>query len=231
MTESNDDEYETMISEPSQLGGSDSDKSFVEYITSFSPTEKSQMMNLVQYCGIAILPLLAVLKLMKIYMPINNPLKPSSELIFEVIVQLIVILVSFFFVHKLVLYVPTYSQVNYEKFSLLSGMLPLLFLMFTLDTKISEKLNVLFDRLLEMLGLIKEPFDENNEETQKDNSNKKKSSGNNTAVQQSGGMNDPLVGMQTTTMEQVSGMQHSMTSGGMQQNGGYEGFEPLPANY
>lgn len=225
MTEYKDDEYETINSEPAQLGGGDSDKSFVEYITSFSPTEKSQIMNLVQYCGIAILPLLTVLKLMKNYMPINNPLKPSSELIFEVIVQLIVILVSFFFVHKLVLYVPTYSQVNYEKISLLSGMLPLLFLMFTLDTKISEKLNVLFDRLLEMLGLLKEPLDEDEQnENNQEGSNKNRQVGGNN-VMQSTGMNAQPSGMHTTSIEELSGM-----SGGMQ-NGGFEGFEPLPANY
>ena len=160
-------------------------------------------------------------------MPINNPLKPSSELIIEVIVQLIVILVSFFFVHKLVLYIPTYSQVNYEKFSLLSGMLPLLFLMFTLDTKISEKLNVLFDRLLEMLGLLKEPLDEDeqNENKQEGANKKRHAGGNNVPVTQSAGMNAGQQGMHTTSIEELSGM-----SGGMQ-NAGFEGFEPLPANY
>lgn len=207
---------------PPQLGGNDSDKSFVEYITSFSPTEKAQMMNLAQYCGIAILPLLAVLKLMKIYMPINNPLKPSSELVIEVLIQLVVILVSFFFIHKLVLYFPTYSQVNYENFSLLSGMLPLLFLMFTLDTKISEKLNVLFDRLLGMLGIIKEPFDEEDEKEKE-----KKTSANPEATMMN---NLPPPRMQTTTIEELSGMPSSMSSN-MQQNSGFEGFEPLPANY
>lgn len=227
MAEYTDDENEMTTSGSPQLGGGDSDKSFVEYITSFSPTEKSQMMNLLQYCGISILPLLTVLKLMKNYMPINNPLKPSSELIIEVIVQLIVILVSFFFVHKLVLYIPTYSQVNYEKFSLLSGMLPLLFLMFTLDTKISEKLNVLFDRLLEMLGLLKEPLDEDeqNENKQEGANKKRHAGGNNVPVTQSAGMNTGQQGMYTTSIEELSGM-----SGGMQ-NAGFEGFEPLPANY
>ena len=220
-----DEEMETPIDQASsQLGGNDSDKSFFEYMTSFSPTEKAQMMNLAQYCGIAVLPLLAVLKLMKIYMPINNPLKPSSELVIEVLIQLTVILVAFFFIHKLVLFFPTYSQVNYENFSLLSGMLPLLFLMFTLDTKISEKLNVLFDRLLGMLGIIKEPFDDEEEEKEKtknaDHVNAQPMMGNNSP---------PPPRMQTTTIEELSGMPSSM-SGGMQ-NGGFEGFEPLPSNY
>ena len=221
--ESND--YESKLNE--QIGGSDNSKSFIDYITSFSATEKAQVMNLLQYCGIAVLPLLAVLKFMKIYMPISNPLKPTSELVFEVIVQLIVILVSFFFIHKLVLYFPTYSQVNYENFSLLSGMLPLLFLMFTLDTKISEKLNVLFDRLLTMVGLVKEPFDE--EEKENVEKEKRQKNVNNStpshSMQQT--MHPPQ--MQTTSIEELSGL--SPMSGGLQ-GSGIETFDngPLPAN-
>ena len=212
------DEFGMSLNE--QIGGGDSSKSFIDYITSFSSSEKAQMMNIVQYCGILVIPLLAVLKMMKIYMPINNPLKPTSELVFEVIVQLIVILVSFFLIHKFVLYFPTYSEVKYENFSLLSGMLPLLFLMFTLDTKISEKLNVLFDRFLGMLGLIKEPLVEE-EDSQQDGKN-----GNHQTAQdpmqhtmQPPQMQPPQ--MQTTSIEELSGM-----SGVSQGNG----FEPLPAN-
>lgn len=208
--------------EINQSGGNDTDKSFVDYMTSFSASEKGQLMNLVQYCGIAVIPLLAILKLMKIYMPINNPLKPTSELVFEVLIQLVIILVAFFFIHKLVLYFPTYSKVNYENFSLLSGMLPLLFLMFTLDTKISEKLNVLFDRLLIMLGIVKEPFDEDEE----DNKEKIKNNANSGNGQNM--MQPPPPPMQTTTIEELSGL--SSMSGGLQSSG-FENFEPLPSNY
>tara|TARA_B000000557_G_scaffold252864_1_gene241396 strand:- start:716 stop:1180 length:465 start_codon:yes stop_codon:yes gene_type:complete len=154
-------------------------------------------------------------------MPVNNPLKPTSELVFEVLIQLIVILVAFFFIHKLVLYFPTYSQVNYESFSLLSGMLPLLFLMFTLDTKISEKLNVLFDRLLEMLGIIKEPYEDNKEKGEKQE--------NNASPPMKQSIQQP-VKMQTTSIEELSGMSDS-TSGGNLQGNVFEGYDPLPANY
>ena len=222
--ESND--FETNLNE--QIGGSDNNKSFIDYITSFSATEKAQVMNLVQYCGIAVLPLLAVLKFMKNYMPISNPLKPTSELVFEVIVQLLVILVSFFFIHKFVLYFPTYSEVKYENFSLLSGMLPLLFLMFTLDTKISEKLNVLFDRLLSMIGLIKEPFDEEEGEGEEKDKKPKNvnSAGQSHNMQQT--MQPPQ--MQTTSIEELSGL--SPMSGGGLQGSGIETFDsgPYPAN-
>lgn len=216
------DDFGTSLNE--QIGGGENNKSFIDYITSFSSSEKAQMMNIVQYCGILVIPLLAVLKMMKIYMPINNPLKPTSELVFEVIVQLIVILVSFFLIHKFVLYFPTYSEVKYENFSLLSGMLPLLFLMFTLDTKISEKLNVLFDRFLGMLGLIKEPLVEEEDSQQNGDGNNGKQQTAQHTMQHT--MQPPQ--MQTTSIEELSGMPSSM-SGGSQGNG-FEGFEPLPAN-
>lgn len=218
-------DYESKFNE--QIGGSDNNKSFIDYITSFSATEKAQMMNLFQYCGIAVLPLLAILKFMKFYMPINNPLKPTSELVFEVIVQLLVILVSFFLIHKLVLYFPTYSEVKYENFSLLSGMLPLLFLMFTLDTKISEKLNVLFDRLLSMIGLTKEPFDEEGKEGEDKAKNVKHVNSVNQSHNMQPTMQPPQ--MQTTSIEELSGL--SSMSGGLQ-GSGIESFDsgPYPAN-
>ena len=135
--------------------------SFFDYITSFSSKEKSQLYNLMQYGGLVIIPILIVLKLMKQYIPPSDPFKSSSNLIIEVVLQLIVIIVAFFFIHKLVLYVPTYSKVDYEHINLLSGILPLFFLMFTLDTNISEKLNILFERLLAIVGLKKEGMDVN----------------------------------------------------------------------
>lgn len=159
-----------------QSGGSSENTSFMTYMTSFSSKEQSQLMNLLQYGGLCIIPLLALLKLMKAYIP-NEPsqLKPTTELIIEVVLQLTVIIVAFFFIHKMVVYLPTYSQQEYDSYSLMSGIIPLFFLMFTLDTKISEKMNTLFDRLLSVLGIVKEPMThEGHEGDEATEENKKK---------------------------------------------------------
>ena len=150
------------------IGGNMKRPSFFDYISTFTTREKSQLFNLFQYGGLSVVPNLIVLKLMKLYVPDEDPFKSSTELLIEVILQLVVIVVAFFFIHKLVVYVPTYSKIDYDKFSLLSVILPLFFLMFTLDTKISAKLNVLFDRLLMLVGLKKEGMDhdENDEKKQ-----------------------------------------------------------------
>ena len=138
--------------------------SFFDYITTTTSSEKSQLLNLMQYGGLIIIPLLIILKLMKVYVPPEDPYKSSTELLIEVVVQLAVIIVAFFIIHKLVLYVPTYSKVEYDKISLLSGILPLFFLMFSMDTKLNQKAGILFDRLLFAIGLKKEAFDDENPE-------------------------------------------------------------------
>tara|TARA_B100001287_G_C22677728_1_gene528600 strand:- start:1331 stop:2065 length:735 start_codon:yes stop_codon:yes gene_type:complete len=132
--------------------------SFVNYITTFTSKEKSQLLNMFQYGGISIIPLLILLKLLKMYMPEQDPFKPSTDILLEVIMQLLVILVALFLVHKMIMYFPTYSKVDYEQISMLSIVLPIFFIMFTLDTKISEKLNILLERGLKALGIVKEPM-------------------------------------------------------------------------
>ena len=144
--------------------GSSSNTSFVEYITSFSGKEKSQLLNLIQYGGLSIVPLLITLKLMKMYIPDEDPFKPTTEILFEVVIQVVIMISALFLIHKIIVYFPTYSNLDYDNISLLSGILPLFFLMFTLDTKFSNKLNTLFDRLLIALGVIKEPYSESSEE-------------------------------------------------------------------
>jgi hypothetical protein len=85
--------------------------------------------------------------------------KPTTDILIEVVIQLLVILVALFLIHKIILYFPTYSKMEYDSISLLGFVMPIFFIMFTLDTKISEKLNILFDRLLTIIGFNKEPMD------------------------------------------------------------------------
>jgi hypothetical protein len=141
--------------------------SFVDYMTTFTSNEKAQMLNLVQYGGLAVLPVLVLLKLMKMYVPPEDPFKGTPELAIEVAVQLTVILIALLLIHKLVVYVPTYSKVEYGQINLLTMVLPLVFLLTAMDTAISAKLNVLFDRLLMFIGIKQEPLE--NKENGKEN--------------------------------------------------------------
>lgn len=146
----------------SSTGGIKLNNGFIDYMTSMSSVEKSQILNSLQYGGLAIIPILVLLKLMKMYVPEEDPLKGTPELLIEVLLQLGFMLVAFFFIHKFVLYFPTYSKVDYEQMNILSVILPVFFLMFALDTNVSAKLNELMDRALIMLGIKKENFETSN---------------------------------------------------------------------
>ena len=156
----------------SMNGGNTMETGFLEYMTTFSMNERQQVLNLLQYGGLAILPLLVVLKVLKMYLPEDDPFKSSPELLIEVLLQISFILVMFFFIHKMVVYVPTYSKLDYDSFSLLSVILPLLFIMFALDTRLSEKCNTLFNRLLGFIGVEESFVDRSQENTSKEVKNK-----------------------------------------------------------
>lgn len=168
-----DDEQEPMANTNTMLGGGgvkakiSRETPFFEYITSLTQNEKCDILNMIQYGGLTILPFLILLRVMNEYVPTENPYKNTSEIIIEVVLELIVILVAFFFVHKLVLYIPTYSKMEYDHISLLSGILPLMFILLSLDTKLREKLNILFERLLVALGLKKEGMENKKNENKK----------------------------------------------------------------
>lgn len=149
-------------SQPSSLkssGGASLDVGFVEYITTISSNEKAQMLNLLQYGGLALVPLLILLNVMKMYVPEEDPEKGTTELVIEVVVQLSIVLLALFFIHKLILFVPTYSKAQYESVNLLTIVLPLLFILIAMETNVSHKLNTLFDRLLMLIGLKKEGYE------------------------------------------------------------------------
>lgn len=168
----------------SMNGGNKLDTGFLEYMTTFTMNERQQVLNLLQYGGLAILPLLIVLKVLKMYMPEDDLFKSSPELILEVLIQISFILVMFFFIHKMVIYIPTYSKLDYDNFSILSAILPLLFIMFALDTRLSEKCNTLFNRLLGFIGVQESYEDMKPTNTSKEVKNKGTKTSINNNVQQ-----------------------------------------------
>jgi len=141
------------------IGGGKSD-SFVSYITTITPVEKNELLNVFQYTLLAIIPLVLFLKFMKEYIPPENPTKSTIEITTEVVIQLFLIFFVFWLIHKIILYIPTYSQSPYEKFNLVQVVLPVLFLLFCMKSSISEKMSILLERGLILVGLRTEGMSE-----------------------------------------------------------------------
>ena len=140
-------------------GGGKSD-SFVSYLTTITPVEKNELLNVFQYTLLAIIPLVLFLKFMKEYIPPENPTKSTIEITTEVVIQLFLIFFVFWIIHKVILYIPTYSNSPYEKLNMVQLVLPVLFLLFCMKSSISEKLSILLERALIMVGLKTEGMEE-----------------------------------------------------------------------
>ncbi len=130
--------------------------SFIQHMTNLSSLEKNELLNVVQYILLAIIPLALFLKGMKMYVPEGDDEKNSIEIVIEVIVQSIAIFVVFFFIHKWVVFFPTYSKAPYSNLNLIEIILVVLFLMLCMKNAFSEKVSILLDRALAAVGLREE---------------------------------------------------------------------------
>lgn len=141
-----------MDEEEKLMMGGKSD-SFVSYLTTITPVEKNELINVFQYILLAIIPLVLFLKFMKEYIPPENPTKSTIEITTEVVLQLFLIFFVFWLIHKVIIYIPTYSKTPYEKLNLVQLIIPVLFLLFCMKSSISEKMSILLERSLIMIGI------------------------------------------------------------------------------
>jgi hypothetical protein len=159
-----ENKLENMVSGDALSGGKKlsvgSGQSFLSYMSTITEQDKYTLMNLGQYVLLAIIPITILLKLLKRFTPVEDPTKGTIELTIEVVVQLLAIVFALYFIHKMIVYLPTYSKRAYEGVNLLTMILPFVFILFTLETNIGDKMNTLLERVLAMIGLSKEPFED-----------------------------------------------------------------------
>jgi hypothetical protein len=136
-------------------GGGKVKTSFFSYMFSLSSVEKNEIINALQYIVLVIVPIVILLKLMKNYIPLENDEKGSIEITVEVVLQLFIIFIAFLFIHKLVVFIPTYSTVPYGKMNLIHIIIPVVFLLLCMKSSISEKLSILADRFMIVSGISK----------------------------------------------------------------------------
>jgi hypothetical protein len=61
-----------------------------------------------------------------------------------------VLLLTIWFVNKIIRYIPTRSKTPYHTFNETNFILPFLIILFTIDTKLGNKINILIDRLFDL---------------------------------------------------------------------------------
>ena len=129
---------------------SSSKPGFFKHVFNFDSDSKAEMLNIIQYAILALIPIIILNKLMQKYIPEADEEKGSLEISAEVLLQVIIIVLGIFFVDRLVTYVPTYSGIKYLDFSVTTVVIATLLILLSLQTKLGEKISLLFDRVMEL---------------------------------------------------------------------------------
>jgi uncharacterized protein YacL len=132
------------------MDNSDNPKSFFKHVFNFDDDSKTEILNILQYSIIAIIPVIILNKTMQKYVPESDDKKGSIEITAEVIIQIIVMFIGLLIIHRIITYIPTYSGSNYPEFHIIYIVLAILMVTMSLQTKLGEKVSILVDRTLEL---------------------------------------------------------------------------------
>jgi hypothetical protein len=127
-----------------------SNTNFFKYVFNFDSDTKSEILNIIQYALISIIPIVLLIKTMSKYVPEADDQKSSLELTAEIITQIIVLFIGLFFINRIITFVPTYSGAKYPDISVVRNILIALFITLSLQTKLGEKVNILVERIVDL---------------------------------------------------------------------------------
>lgn len=139
---------------------------FFKHVFNFDEDSKSEMLNIIQYAVLALIPVIIFNKLMQRFVPEADDEKGSVEITAEILAQVIAMFLVILIIHRIVTFVPTYSGSKYVDFSVNNIILGMLIIVLSLQTKLGEKVSILVDRAVELW------------EGKKDTKNGKKNQGN-----------------------------------------------------
>lgn len=125
----------------------DSNKNFFKHVFNFDDDSKSNILNIIQYALLAIIPLVTLNKTIGKYVPEVDEQKGSLEITAEIIVQIISTFMGLLIIHRMITFVPTYSGEKYPDFDIIYVILAILMITMSLQTKLGEKVNTLVERV------------------------------------------------------------------------------------
>ena len=128
----------------------DSNKSFLKHVFNFDDDSKTDILNIIQYALVAIIPIVILNKTMGKYVPESDDKKGSLEISAEIIIQTIVTFIGLLIIHRIITFIPTYSGAKYPEFHIVYIILAILMIMMSLQTKLGEKVSILVERVMEL---------------------------------------------------------------------------------
>ena len=124
---------------------------FLQHVFNFDSDTKKYLMNTSQYVLLSLGPVVLLNKLLEDVLSDFDDTKGNIELLAEVVAQLLGLTTGIFFIHRLITYIPTYSNVKYADFNIINIILGFLVIVLSLQTKLGEKVNILLERIIEVV--------------------------------------------------------------------------------
>ena len=143
------------------MDNDDSKKNFFKHVFNFDEDSKCDILNIIQYSLLAIIPIVALNKTISKYIPEADELKGSVEITAEIAIQVIIMFIGLLIIHRIIIYIPTYSGYKYPEFNIIFIILAVLMITLSLQTKIGEKISILVDRISELWNGKKEKQSKN----------------------------------------------------------------------
>lgn len=172
---------------------------FIKYVFNFDEESKGEILNIIQYALLSMVPIIILNKISQQYIPEAIDEKGSIEILAEIVIQILFVFLGLYIINRIVLYVPTYSGVKYPSINVIHIILPILMVTLSLQTKLGEKVAILSDRLIEVWdGTMS-----NNNNNNNNNNKKNKGKGNVKVSQPISGQNQTQNNMQSQ-MDAVS---------------------------
>jgi hypothetical protein len=125
-------------------------KSFLSHVFSMTEESNAEILNVVQYATMGVVPIVVLNKIIQRFIPEADPEKSSLEILIEVFIQLTIMFCGIILIHRMINYMPTYSGFKYESLNLTNVVLAFLIIVLSIQTKLGIKVNILVDRLLEL---------------------------------------------------------------------------------
>jgi hypothetical protein len=118
---------------------------FIQHVFNFDEEHRGEMLNIFQYTFLSIIPLIVLIKLTERIIPDVDGQKSSVEITGEILAEIIIFFMGFYFTNRTILYIKPYSEIEYPAIVLQS--LSFMFIVLSMNTKISNKVNILLDRI------------------------------------------------------------------------------------
>ena len=135
-----------------QEGGEVSKPTFLNHVFSSSEESMGELMNVVQYAVMGVVPIVVLNKTIHYFIPEADAQKTSFELLAEVLIQLSLLFIGIVLIHRVITYFPSYSGFKYENLTLTNVILAFLMIVLSIQTKLGIKVNILVDRVMEMIN-------------------------------------------------------------------------------